>query len=549
MGYGAGQLKSKILPNLPTTPGVQQVLDTREDVSSHNTWLDITGDLGFIGLILFVSVFVVTMIGFIRPRWAQTKELSTTLAVMMLPVFTSSMFLPLFNNKLAWSLIGLSAALQVPSWGTRWRGYLERRAPAALPAGMPDRTPVVPTGRTTGPGPAPVLAEGHEVWAEPTLARWDLRVSRRFRLSILAGAVIGFVVFGSVIAGVPARYTATGGIVVPRLDATKGNYRIFVDRTQIQGLHTLATSGAYAAELKELSGIDLSIPEIRDRVTASRPEFAAFMEIHYTDTDEENTLKALPYIVTALDNVVADARAFAEAGVADELRPMYPGEQRTYTGELYLPAYQDPVVDVEVPRRTWASLVGALTGMLVATGFTLLQQRRPRVNNDDDLYGALGARVWTHVGRAGRRFAATRDQYAQVVTVAQEMSAADSDPRHVVISTPRPGPCRAGPGHGRGRRTGRGGTPGGPGGRPVGPPPAHRSAWAGSSVPACWRRRTGRCRWSRWCAGSIGGASPRRSGASCAATGSCCGSSPSAGRSDGRSWRSGPTCSTASVPT
>ena len=135
MGHGAGQLKSKILPNLPTTPGVQQVMDTRADVSSHNTWLDITGDLGFTGLILFVLVFVVTMIGFIRPRWAQTKELSTTLAVMMLPVFTSSLFLPLFNNKLAWSLIGLSAALQVPSWGTRWRGYLSAGHRAALPAG------------------------------------------------------------------------------------------------------------------------------------------------------------------------------------------------------------------------------------------------------------------------------------------------------------------------------------------------------------------------------------------------------------------------------
>ena len=110
-------------------------------MSSHNTWLDITGDLGFTGLILFVVVFVVTMIGFIRPRWAQTKELSTTLAVMMLPVFTSSMFLPLFNNKLAWSLIGLSAALQVPSWGTRWRGYLSAGHQAALPAGTPDRSP------------------------------------------------------------------------------------------------------------------------------------------------------------------------------------------------------------------------------------------------------------------------------------------------------------------------------------------------------------------------------------------------------------------------
>ena len=158
--------------------------------------------------------------------------------------------------------------------------------------------------------------------------------------------------------------------------------------------------------------------------------------------------------------------------MADELRPMFPGEQRTYTGELYLPVYEDPVVAVEVPRRSWASLVGALSGMLVATGFTLLQQRRPRVNNDDDLYGALGARVWTHVGRAGRRFAATRDQYVQVVTVAARDVGRGQRPAPRRDRHPRPDRAARGLAMGVAAALAGGGTPGGAGGRPVGPPAA-----------------------------------------------------------------------------
>ena len=443
-GNGFGQTSTKIVPLLSVTPGVEQVGDPREGVSAHNTWLDVMGDLGAIGLLIWISIFAITIIGFIRPRWRRTKELSTTLAVMMLPVLTSSMFLPLVNNKLAWSLIGLSAALQVPSWGTRWRGFLgasdrlaleERSGSADGLATVQGAGSFAPDGRAPD---SPADADGPPLWEAPVLARWDLRVSRRFRMSLLVGAVLGFVLFSAVMSTVPIRYTATGGIIVPRLDVTRGNKVVVVSSTQVQGIHTLATSGAYAAELKQQSGLDLSIPEIRDRVTVRRPKFGPFMEIIYSDTDEANTRLALPHIVTALDAVVAGSRKYADAQMADEIRPVIPGEQRYFTGDLYLQAYRDPTFGVEVPRTSWAAFIGALTGMLVATGFVLLQQRRPRVNNDDDLPAAVGLGVWTHVGRAGRRYAATRAQYAQVMTVACEFAPPDQSPRHVVVATPRP---------------------------------------------------------------------------------------------------------------
>jgi O-antigen ligase len=435
LGHGLGQVRYKILPNLAETEGVQEVRQTRQDLSAHNTWLDIQGDLGLAGFLIWNSVLVITFVGFLRPRWSQTRELSTTLAVMMVPVMSSGFFLPLINNKLAWSLIGLAAALQVPSWGARWRGFLGAMAPA-LPAAPARRVPVEASDRAEDPVVGD--ARGEPTWRSPVLARWDLKVSRRFRVYLLAGALAGFVLFAVVGAGIPVRYSATSGIVMPQLETADDRDAVAVDLAQVQGIHSVVNSRAYAAELQRLSGIDLSPSEIERRVDVDRPYLGVFAQISYVDTDEARTDLAAPHLVQALDNVVAANRGYAEARLADELRPIYPGEQRYYTGPLYLRAYQDAVLESRVPRVGWMAVVGALTGMLVATVFVLLQQGRPRVNNDDDLYGAIRLWVWTHVGRAGRRYAATRDQYAQVVTMANELSPADRPPRRIVVTTPRP---------------------------------------------------------------------------------------------------------------
>ena len=61
--------------------------------------------------------------------------------------------------------------------------------------------------------PAPTIrivtgVPGPGVIADPELARWDLRVSQRFRMALGIGAAVGFVGFLSVMATVPMRYTA-----------------------------------------------------------------------------------------------------------------------------------------------------------------------------------------------------------------------------------------------------------------------------------------------------------------------------------------------------
>jgi Mrp family chromosome partitioning ATPase/O-antigen ligase len=440
-GQGLGQLRYKVLPNLAETAGVKELDVQREDLAAHNTWLDIQGDLGLAGSLVWNSMIAVTLLGFLRPRWAQTRELSTTLVVMMVPVLSSAFFQPLINNKLAWSLIGLSAALQVPSWQARWRGFPSAMVPA-LPSGAgPTRpgaatAPAVPA--TLSPVPAPAVGgiEAGE-WRSPVLARWDLRISRRFRTFLLVGAVAGAVLFGGVAASSPVRYSATADVVMPQLNAADSRNVVVVSRRQVQGVHTLVTSDAYADQLRRLSGLDQSVPEIRRRMSVDRPLLGAFFSIVYTDTDEANARIALPHLVAALDAVIAAGRAASAEVLADELRPILPGEQRFYTGPLYLRVGDEAFVESTPPRTAWSAVVGALTGTLVAAGFVLLQQRRPRVNNDDDLYAAIRLPVWAHVGRAGRRYAATRDQYRQVVTMATDV-AGGAPPRRFVVASPRP---------------------------------------------------------------------------------------------------------------
>ena len=445
-GFGFGQVRVLIPERLASTPGVLELDEKRTEVSAHNTFLDIAGDLGVVGLLAWVAVFAVTLYGFLRPRWPQYRDASMTMAVMMTPIFSGMLLLPLLNNKLSWSLIGLAAALQVPSKQARWRGYYS--ASPTVPGTaveLSSRLPA-PAGRSGSGRVAQIQPLDPTSWTSPPLARFDLRVSQRYRRTVLAGALVGGFLFGAVGGGLPPRYVASASVVVPGLEESSGAQRINVSPDQAQGIHALVNSGAYAQALRELSGLDLSIPEIEDRVEVVRPDFSVYLEITFTDADQAVSEQVLPYLVPALDQVVAESRSVSIDQVADEFRPVEPGQQRFYTGPLYLPVSDEAFVELLPRPVVWIVLVGAATGSLVAAAGVLLQQRRPRVNNDDDLEREVGVGVWAHVARLGRRFSASTDQFAQVAVAAADRtplpvgaSGSSSPPvRRFVVTTPRP---------------------------------------------------------------------------------------------------------------
>lgn len=409
IGHGQRQVNVMIPDLLATTPGTETHSDKRDSVSSHNTWLDLLGNLGVIGFLIFCFIIVVTVLGLLRPRWRQTKEVSGYLLVMFLPVLTGSMFLDMQNNKLGWSVIGLAGVLQVPSWGVRYRGYFSE----------------------------PAEVDDQQYFAAPRLARWDVKISRRFRVWVVLGALVGAVLMGTVASGMRPTHSGTVSLMIPKLDVTAGLPRVPVDNARVSAIHTLALSDAYGARLAEMSGVDLTASEISDRVTVRRPNFGPYLEISFTDTSLDVVEAVSPHLLGAMADLVADGHALTEPVLRDELRPTMPGDQRYYTGPMYLVVSEEPDYTTQVPRSMWFVFVGAATGAMLAVGASLLMQRRPRVNNDDDLLDAVGLPLWTHVGRGGRRNAATSDQYSQVAVRAFEATPSDRWPRAMVVASPR----------------------------------------------------------------------------------------------------------------
>lgn len=444
-GHGLGQQGLLVPPRLLLTPGSRELNEMREAVSAHNLWLDTVGDLGLIGLGIFLTVFAVAIIGLLRPQWFHTRELSTTLFVMMLPVLSGSFFLPLFNNKLAWALIGLSAALAVPSASSRWSGIAKAmHGPGAGPgAGSGPGTALVPAGAPPPERIAPIPGErppvaGEEVWPSVALARWDRGVSRRQRAAILAVALLVAVGGSTVGSLMPATYTASAGVLVPAVDGSAGSDTVRFERERLQGALTLGVSGAFAQELQRRAGLDLSIDEIRDRLDATRPRMGLYVEYAYSDTDRANVEAVMPHMIDAMDQIFADVQDLAVDDTEYALRPLVPGESRVYTGPAYLHGFSEPGFSAMQPRGTWYAFVGFILGALVATGFVLVGQRRPRVTNTDDLPRHVGLSVWAHVG--GRRRVSSRDQYAQVLATARSMLDPDAPAPRIVIAPPRRDP-------------------------------------------------------------------------------------------------------------
>ena len=408
VGQGLGQLAAEIPDRLATTPGSTILADTRDKVAAHNTWLDIAGDLGVVGLSIWAVVIALTVAALLSPRWRQTRELSIYLLLMFVPVLTGSMFLALANNKLAWSIIGLAAALQVPSWGNRYKGYF---SPQARPG-------------------------EEDEWSAGRLARWDLKISQRFRVRILLGALLGALAFGALGSGGQTRYSASVSIFAPKLDVPPGLDRVLVDVDRLQTLHNLMLSEGYAYHLARLGGLDGDVRDIADNMEITRPKAGPYLEIAYRSTDAAEVRAAGPHLTEALDTLIDTGRTTSRDTLVDEVRPLNPGEQRYYTGPMYLPVGEEVTYGGQGPRVTWLVFVGALTGGIAALSLVLLKQRVPRVNNDDDFPRAVGMPMWTHVGRNGRRNAATPDQYAQVAVTAFEATGGDEWPRRLLVATP-----------------------------------------------------------------------------------------------------------------
>ncbi len=474
LGQGFGQLYGEIPQRLLVTQGVKLLDEKRESVSSHNTWLDMFGDAGIVGVSLFGLCFVMAIWTLLRPRWPYMSDLSNTVLTMLLPVLSSSLFLGLLNNKLAWSILGLAAALSIPSESSRWSGLTgdardpEDGSPPGTALERYGSDPKTPSGGSEFDSP-PLLAGANQkgsslvqsdsfgsalsvpvrvqtVLANPMtidempemqLAKWDLRFTRKKLLVTIGVAVMSAVVVFGYSSSMPARYKASTGFVAPELDVSSPTeiFRLPVERSQ-KAL-ALVRSDAYALNLKQLSGIDLTVEEIANRITAEKPEMGGLVTVTFTDSDNVTVEKAAPYLLAALNKVYADAREFGKSGVNDQARPINPGEQNFYDGPPLIAAFSEPVIDVVKAKVMWMTIIGAFSGGLIAIGLYLSGCRRPRVISSDDLVAHTGTPVITHISESMKEPVSSAVAQAQQlrVTIDETRSGAGAL-RRVLVAPP-----------------------------------------------------------------------------------------------------------------
>lgn len=456
IGLGPGQAGIEIPQRQLITPGVRNINEKRKSVSSHNTWMDLAADSGLIGVTLFALSFGVAAYSLVRPRWPYMSDVSTTILVMFAPVLTGSMFLPLLNNKMAWSLAGLAAALSVPSRASRWPDRVLRAA-------GPDAGGRRAVARGTGsggtveagstPGSDLVLWNGAppvdvlrpqmlmanplnvDLMPDVELAKWDLPITRATWMKSLAAAVIVSVVVFLGASRLPHSYTASTVLLVPRVDTSFPSEDLRVGVESTQRVLVLAKSEPYAAKLIEASGIDRSIPEVVSSIEVTRPGMGGMVQLSFTDSDESVVERAAPHLVEALADLYASVRDFASASVDDQTRPINPGEQNYYDGPPALAILADPVLSDHGPRRVWMTLVGGLAAAILMMGYSLSGARRPRVAGDDDLEAMTGVPVVGHVAAGRREPVESRvGQVNQLAVTITEMASGDRPLRRIVVS-------------------------------------------------------------------------------------------------------------------
>lgn len=455
LGQGFGQISYEIPQRLLVTPGVQILDETREFVSSHNTWLDMFADSGVIGVSLFISCFLVAGWSLLRPRWPYMSDVSSTVFVMLLPVLSSSMFLGLLNNKLAWSIMGLAAALSVQSESARWSratgdeqdaepgNEIELHGSSTL-AREPG-TGLVPYGMG-GSGGSRLPVRHQELLANPLvidempeveLAKWDVRITRSMGRMTLVGGIVAAILFFVIGSSLPVNYSVSAGFVVPELKVSSPNQVFSLPTERSQQVLVLAKSEAFAENLRVLSGIDLGVEQIVDRISVEKPRMGGLVTVTFTDHDEAVVEQAAPYLLASLNKIYSQARDFGTAGVNDQARPINPGEQNVYTGPPLVTMFSEPVIDAAKPKVLWMTFVGGLAGVIFTFGLILSRCRKPRVTSFDDMVRRTSTSVWTHLSISRRQsIHAAVAQVQQLAVNVAEGSRRGEHLRRILISPP-----------------------------------------------------------------------------------------------------------------
>lgn len=426
-GESIGGFRTRTLDTLTKTAGasleITRPLSNRQAgaIEAHNTYLTIILDLGFIGLALYVGMIVSVFRNLWDIRKTQWRDWSWVLMGGQLALLLTSFFGSEYNIKFQWMIVGLSGA---PFVYARHTGRIDRvRGHSGL---TPLRRKVRPLAHNPQ---RPFL--GERTFAAPM----DLRIRYPFRLVMVAAMLTGAVFSGMVAKafGTPT-YTSYARVVVYDFDGSKEGQALGVSDDRIQFVLNLARSVPFYAEVKRLSGVDLSVEKLSKVIEPNRPNFAAMVRITIVTKDEEVTRRIGASLVPALDVAMENARSGALMMLDGENRQVNTDIASEYSGPLYLTPYLDPVESSSTPRVALCALIGGVFGALVVTFGAMLAHRQRRLTSEEDIEEQLGVPFVAAVPRP--RFARQRrvdERYRAAADLVE--AACPTEPRVVGVAS------------------------------------------------------------------------------------------------------------------
>ncbi len=351
----------------------------------HNMYLELLLDTGIVGLALWGVAYVAVAFNLWKMRGTRWAEWAWAFLGIHLGRLVNGLFDTQYNQKMHWVVYGFAGSLYFQRLRT------ERRTRESANVGVVDP---LPRGQQSWLGPD----------ADPLAAPIDMRTRVPFRRVLMGSMAVGAVLgFGLTFGFGQRTATVTTEIFPPNMEEHAGRPEIRITDGDLFALVNLARSGAFAAQVKEMAFLDEPVEEVQARLDATRTRFGAIIELEGTFDTEAEAERVGRIMVPALERVIELFRAGAVTAVDLDGRNLAPELSAEYEGPLFVRTYDQPYVVVSAPRIAWHTLLGMLTGGLLAFVGALVVHGRNRLTSVEDISLLLKIPQVASVKRLSRR--------------------------------------------------------------------------------------------------------------------------------------------------
>jgi len=233
----------------------------------------------------------------------------------------------------------------------------------------------------------------------------DLRMRYPFRwvlIIVMFVSGVGAALLVNLVAGTV--YLGTANILVLKQDNPNPGLGVEIIDPRLQSLSGLARSEPFLVEVARRSGVDRSLDQLRDSITATRPKLGAMIAITVRDRDPSVVEAVARQFVVSLGVVVDRVRNGSVTVLDVQSRAAIVGTDSDYRGPLFQDLFNGRAT---IEARSSVSVVrmfaGAGFGASLVLVYALLVHRRERIAGSLEPATVLGVPQFALLPRLGLR--------------------------------------------------------------------------------------------------------------------------------------------------